>query len=80
MKKELKLEIGARGEADKRGKEIVGNLSMEQVVKIAKAKGFYDIEAGECVSEVIIPELGTIAGGAALVGAGAAFLLLRRKK
>ncbi len=46
VKKELKLEIGAKGEADKRGKEIVGNLSMEQVVKIAKAKGFYDIAAG----------------------------------
>ncbi len=46
VKKELKLELGAKGEAGKRGKEIVGNLNFEQLVKITKAKGFYDIAAG----------------------------------
>lgn len=46
IKKELTLEKGAKGEAAVKGKEIVGNLTMGQVVQITKAKGFSDIVSG----------------------------------
>ncbi len=46
IKKELKLEKGAKGEAAVKGKEIVGNLTMDQVAQIARAKGFADTVNG----------------------------------
>ncbi|MBI3413259.1 MAG: 50S ribosomal protein L11 [Candidatus Aenigmarchaeota archaeon] len=46
IKKELKLEKGAKGEATVKGKEVVGNLSIDQLIGIAKAKGFTDAKNG----------------------------------
>ncbi len=46
IKKELKLEKGAKGEATVKGKEIVGNLSIDQIITMTKGKGFRDIKNG----------------------------------
>ncbi len=46
IKKELTLEKGAKGEATVKGKEIVGNLSIDKIVEITKGKGFRDIKNG----------------------------------
>ena len=51
IKKELKLEKGAKGEAAIKGKEIVGDLSLDQIISIAKSKGFDDVSSG--VKQVI---------------------------
>lgn len=46
IKKELKLEKGAKGEATVKGKEVVGNLTIDKIVEIARDKGFRDIKNG----------------------------------
>ncbi|MBI4176988.1 MAG: 50S ribosomal protein L11 [Candidatus Aenigmarchaeota archaeon] len=46
IKKELKLEKGAKGEAAVKGKEIVGNLSIDKIIEITKGKGFRDTKNG----------------------------------
>lgn len=46
IKKEIKVEAGAKGEAAVKGKEIVGNLTMDQLISITKAKGFSDVVNG----------------------------------
>ncbi len=46
IKKEIKAETGAKGEATVKGKEIIGNLTIDQLISIAKAKGFRDADGG----------------------------------
>ncbi|MBI1972034.1 MAG: 50S ribosomal protein L11 [Candidatus Aenigmarchaeota archaeon] len=46
IKKELKLEKGAKGEAAVKGKEIVGNLSIDKIIEITRGKGFNDVKNG----------------------------------
>ena len=56
IKKELKLEKGAKGEKDKKGKEIVGNLPMEKVIAIAHSKE--DALTGTTTKEKVLEVLG----------------------